>query len=229
MRVALTVLGVAVILVGCALPPERVERDRIIMAAVQPCKERHAERLYNLDMMSVNPDGTVRYWYKGGQVSASQEISNCLADATKGLRFGPWLSGRLVKASSAEVAITSEGKENLIPVRVNGVLGTMALRPNADFTFLTAGYAQRAGVRVVRESPTIRIRTGGQSVLAPFARARIIEVGTAQVEVADVVIYEQVRDLPGVDGVIGKPLLSHFKVNVDKVNARVKLDPFRQP
>ena len=227
MRVALMVLGVAV--AGCALPPERVERDRIIMAAVQPCKERHAERLYNVDMMSVNPDGTVRYWYKGGQVSAAQDITNCLADATKGLRFGPWLSGRLVKASAAEVAITSEGKDSLIPVRVNGVLGTMALRPNADFTFLTSAYAQRAGVRVVRESPTIRIRTGGQSVAAPFARARIIEIGAAQVEAADVVIYEQVRDLPGVDGVLGKPLLSHFKVNIDKANARLKLEPYRRP
>jgi aspartyl protease len=218
------------LLAGCtSIPPERIERDRVILAAIQPCKERYAERLYNTDMMSVLPDGTVRFFYKGDNVQAAGEIRQCLTDTTKGLRLGPWQAGRLVRAGPAEVEGNPAGKELLVPVRVNGVPGTMVARTGADFSFVTFAYAQRAGVRVMGESPTIRVRVGGLSVVKPYARANTIDVGDARVESMDVVVYEQVTDLPGADGVLGKPFFSHFKMNIDRANNRMTLEPIKRP
>jgi hypothetical protein len=215
---------VITLLAGCVtIPPERVERDRVILAAAQPCKERYLERLYNAEMMSVTKDGTVRFWYKGNQVSAAEDIRRCLSEATKGLKLGPWLPGRLTKAGPASVPISTAGKDITVAVRVNGILGTMVVRASADFTFLTFAYAQRAGLQIAGESPTIWIRSGGQSIAAPYVRARAVEVGDAQVEAVNVVLYQQVRDLPDADGVLGKPFLSHFKMTVDRANGRMAL------
>ena len=213
---------------GCAqIPPERAERDRAILAAIQPCKERHASDLYNTNMMSVNPNGRVRYWYKGDRVGASYEIDQCLREATKGLKLGPSLPGRLAKPGPANVSISTIGKEVAVAVRVNGILGTMAVRAGSEYTFLTSAYAKRADVQIVAESPLIAVRIEGQAKLTPYARARAIEVGDAQVEALDVVVYEQVSGLPAADGVLGKSFLSNFKMNIDRPNGRLTLEPLR--
>jgi hypothetical protein len=227
---ARALLTASLLLAGCtSVPPERIERDRVILAAIQPCKERHAERLYNTDMMSVMPDGTVRFWYKGDNVHSADEIRQCLTETTKGLRVGPWRAGRLVRAGPAEVAGSAAGKDLLVPVRINGVPGTMVARTGADFSFVTFAYAKRAGVRVMGESPTIRVRVGGLSVFKPYARANTLEVGDARVESMDVVVYEQVTDVPSADGILGRPFFSHFKVNIDRANNRVTLEPTKRP
>ena len=214
------------ILAGCSsMPPERIERDRVIMAAVQPCKERYAERLYNTNMMSVYPNGTVRFFYKGDLLSAADDITRCINEQTKGLRLGPYLPGRLVKPGPANVPITAIGKEVVVPVRINGILGAMAVRPGAEFTFVTPGYAKRAGVQVVAESPTTLIASGGKSSPAPYARARVLEVGDAQVEALDVVIYEASNLDASADGILGKNFLSHFKLDIDRTAQRVTLAP----
>lgn len=225
MRIALAVLGIAASLTGCAVPPERAERDRAILAAVQPCKERYAERLYHADMMSVNQNGTVRYWYKGDQAGAADEINSCLSAATKGLRLGPWLSGRLTKSGPTHVATTRVGNEILVPVRVNGILGTMALRSGADFTFISSAYAQRAGIQVVAESPSTTISSGGKSVPVPYARVRAIEVGDVQVEALDVAVHEMAALPADVDGILGRSFLNNFKMEIDRPAQRLTLGP----
>lgn len=51
---------VAVALVGCAspLPAERVERDRAILAAIEPCKKDYGHFVY---IWSVTPAGGVSF------------------------------------------------------------------------------------------------------------------------------------------------------------------------
>jgi hypothetical protein len=217
---------IAAFLTGCrSMPPERVERDRVILAAVQPCKERYAERLYNTNMMSVYPNGTVRFWYKGDLPRAADDIQGCINEHTKGLKLGPHLPGRLVKPGPADVPITAIGKEVVVPVRINGILGAMAVRTGADFTFVSPGYAKRAGVQVIAESPTTRVTSAGKSSQAPYARVRALEVGNAQVEALDVVIFEAANLDASVDGILGKNFLSHFKVDINRAEQRVTLAP----
>lgn len=219
--------GMAVALAGCStIPPERAERDRAILAAVQPCKERHAERLYNADMMSVNQNGTVRFWYKDGQASAVDDINRCISEATKGLRLGPWLRGRAVKTGPTSVSMSAVGGDLVVPVRVNGILGTMAVRRNVDFTYVTTAYAKRAGLQTFAESPTIRIRRGSESMLVPFARVRALEVGEAQVEALDVVVYEPEPNALAADGILGRSFLHNFEMAMDRGAGRLTLAPY---
>ena len=225
----LTVLGI-VVFAGCApVPPERVERDRAILVAVEPCKERYAERLYNTNMMSVNQNGTVRYWYKDNQASAADEINRCLSEATKGLKLGPWLPGRLAKPGPTSVSTTIAGKDEVVSVRVNGILGTMAVRSGVDFTYVSSAYARRAGIQVLGESPTTNIRSGGKSVAAPYARVRAMEVGEVQVEALDVVVHDVASLDASVDGILGRSFLSNFKFDVDRVARRLTLEPRPAP
>jgi hypothetical protein len=220
----------AFLLASCStIPLEREERDRAILAAVQPCKERYAERLYNTNMMSVYQNGTVRYWFKGDQVGAVEEINRCLTEATKGLKVGPWLTGRLTKSGPTHVATTRAGNEILVPVRVNGILGTMALRSGADFTFISPAYAKRSAVQVLAESPTTTITSGGKSFPVPYARVRAIEVGDAQVEALDVAVHDATSLPEGVDGILGKSFLNNFKMDMDRPAQRLTLGPRPAP
>ena len=229
LRIALPALFAA----GCAdMPPERVERDRLILAAVQPCKERYAERLYNPEMMSVNQDGIVRYWYRDGPVGASTDIDRCINEATKGLKVGPWAAGRLVAPpGAASIPITLAGKEVLVPVRVNGVPGVLALHTNSGFTYVKTAYAKRAGLELVSASPITRVRfgTGTEIVPVPYARARSLEIGEARIEPLDIGVYDRNTIPAQADGVLGANVLGHFKRVIDRRGARLTLEPLTQP
>ena len=228
--VALALAATCMFVVGCSvIPPEREERDRAILAAVEPCKERYAERLYNTNMMSVTQSGTVRYWYKDSQASAVDEINRCLSEATKGLRLGPWLPGRLTKAGPATVAMSRAGNDIVVPVRVNGILGSMAVRSGADFTFISTAYAKRAGIQVFPESPTTNIRSDGKSVATPYVRVRALEVGDSQVELLDVVVHDAPSLHAGVDGILGRSFLNNFKFDIDRTAQRLTLAPRPPP
>ena len=221
-------VSVVTVLCGCAsYPPERVERDQLILAAVQPCKERYAHQLYNANLMSVNQDGVVRYWVRDTRAGDVDDINACLAEAQKGLKFGPFLPGKLVKAGPASVSITVADKQTLVPVRVNGIPGTMALSTRSELTSMTAAYAARAGVRLVAESPSARVATGGKVIVAPYARASSLEVGDASVERLDIAVYQQLPDHPAADGVLGNSFLSHFKMSIDRRNNRLTLEPIK--
>jgi Aspartyl protease len=224
-RLLLTAV-VVVILGACAqMPPERVERDRVILAAVKPCKERYAERLYNPEMMSVLKDGTVRFWYKGGQVGAADEIRACFNEATKPLKLGPWQPGRLANAVPASITITPSGKDVLVPVRINGVEGMMTVSTRSSLTIARADYAKRAGLRIVDESPSTRALINSKNVLVPYARARSVQVGEVYVEALHVVVHDASLSETAVDGVLGNSFLALFKVNVDRRNNRLTLEP----
>lgn len=109
-----------------------------------------------------------------------------------------------------------------MPVRLNGVLGAMAVRRNSDFTVVTPAYAKRAGIQIAAG-----IRVGSISI--PYARARALEVGDASVQALDIAVHESLPDHPTVDGILGKSFLSHFRMNVDRRSNRLMLEPIRQP
>jgi hypothetical protein len=227
---ALVAPGLAALLAGCAsYPPERVERDRVILAAVQPCKERYAERLYNGGMMSVEQNGTVRYWYQDSPVGAFSDIDRCISEATKGLKVGPWAPGRLARSGPATVPMTASGRELLVPVRMNGVAGTMSISTSSALTMVRADYAGRAGLPIVGESPSTRARIDGKDLVVPFARVRSLEVGEMSVEALDIVVHDTHPGNPAIDGVLGNSFLALFKVNIDRRSTRLTLEPLRQP
>jgi hypothetical protein len=222
--------AVVVLAAGCAsYPPERVERDRLIMAAIEPCKARHNDQLFNPNMMSVNADGRVRYFYKGDQIRAPEEIGKCLDDATKGLKLGPWRDGRLGKPGPAVVPITPSGKQDLlVEVRINGAVGRLAIGTSAPLTIISPAFGERAGLRPVAESPLTHAAIGGRNVTPPYVRAGAVEVGEASVQALDIVVYDAYPAGSGVDGILCSTFLSNFKLDIDRKANRLTLEG-RQP
>jgi len=88
-------------------------------------------------------------------------------------------------------------------------------------------FAKRAGLEIVAESPSTHVRTGAQTVVVPFVRARVVEMGAASVEALDIAIYEPAMLAEKVDGVLGSNVLSHFKWNVDRGGKLLALEPLR--
>lgn len=220
------------LLVGCASapPPERVERDRAVLAAIQPCKERYAELLFNVNLVTVEQDGRIRYWHRGDHaVAQTYEVDQCIAEALKGVKVGPWAPGRLAKRGPATVPITNMGREILVPVRMNGVPGRMAVSTRSGLTIAAPAYAKRAGLRLVAQSPSTHARLGDKNLVVPFVRAKLLEVGDAAVEALDVVIHDPLPEQPDVDGILGSSFLSHFKMSIDRRNGRLTLAPVTPP
>jgi hypothetical protein len=229
-RITLAMTGVAVILSGCAtVPPEREERDRAIMAAIQPCKERYPELFGRLGV-GVTQDGVVRYWYHSHLVAQTYEMDQCISEARKDLKVGPFAPGRLAaNARPANIPVGVSGRTVVVPVRVNGVSGLMLLRRASGLTYVGPAYAKRAGLEIVGASPSTHVRLEGQTVVMPFARARSVEVGDASVEALDIAVHEPRAGSAKIDGVLGGNFLGHFKVNVDPGSKRLTLEPIRQP
>jgi hypothetical protein len=112
-----------------------------------------------------------------------------------------------------------------VPVRINGVAGAMAVRRNTNLTSVTPSYARRAGLQIVTESPMTHVVEGGKTVVVPYARARVLEIGDASVEALDIAVYDRLSGHPEVDGVLGNSFLGEFKVTVNRATARMTLEP----
>src|SRR5262245_24139712 len=226
---ALALLPLVAGLAGCATTaPEREQSDRVLLAAVEACWKRYSDLLSNPNLVSVQQDGGLRYYYRGDRpIGQTYEFERCLTEARKGLKTGPAAPGRLAKPGPANVFISTKGKDVLAPVRINGVLGTMVVRDSTEMTFVTADYAKRAGLRVVTESPTVAVRREGKTVAVPYARARAVELGEAQVEALDIAVHEVLSEQSPVDGVLGRSFLSHFTVSIDRRLGHLTLEPKR--
>jgi Aspartyl protease len=221
--------AIVAFLAACSsMPPERVERDRAVLAAIEPCKQRYADLLFNVNMISVEQDGRIRYWHRGDRpVAQTYEVDDCIGAATKEAKITPWGTGRLTRAGPTSVTANTSGKEVLVPVRVNGVEGLMVLNRNSGLTIATPAYAKRAGLQLVAESPSTRARLGGKEIVVPFVRARSIEVGAGLVEAFDIAVHDVMPGRPGVDGVLGASFLSHFRMSVDRRASALILQPVR--
>lgn len=184
--------------------------------------------LYNTNMISVNADGIVRYWVRDNRLQASYEIDQCIKDTIKDLRLGPWRPARIAKSASTSVQVTVSDRAVLVPVRINGVIGTMLLATNSGLTSVTPDYARRAGVNLVSESPSTYVRVGDKTVLMPYARTRSLEVGDVLVEALDVAVHQGPANVPQNDGVLGANVLNQFETNFDRWNNRLTLSPLPQ-
>lgn len=219
-------LAVVIVLAGCtSTPPERVERDRMVLAAIQPCRERYSD-YFHMDAISVNQDGRVRYWYKDYQVARVPEVQACINQALQNTKVGPWAPARVAKAAPSDVSITATPQQILVPVRINGVSGTLMLVQKSGLTYVKPAFAERAGLRVVASAPTTYVRFEGmeRAIETPFVRARTFEIGDAVLEALDIAVYDNAK-IGAADGVVGANVLQQFNVNVDRRNSRLRLDP----
>ncbi len=214
---------------GCAqppIPPERAERDRAIMSAIEPCKRQYPS------MRDVEVDEHGMMWAETRSNSRLEwdGFKLCVQKALKTAAVSkPFGAGRLAStAAPATVAIEPAGTLGLVPALVNGAAATLLLDTGASLTIIRPALAKRAGIELAPGAPKILgAVVGGQRVSIPFVRVRSVSVGAASVEGIDVGVFEALPHAPDVDGILGGNFLNHFKVTIDRQGRRVTLEPSR--
>jgi len=92
----------------------------------------------------------------------------------------------------------------------------------ASFTLISRPTAKELGITIDETTPFIPIFTASSLIFTPLVTLNSIQVGKAEVENVDVLIY----DLPSnSSGLLGNSFLNKFKVVLDSINGKMTLYP----
>ena len=213
--------AIGVLAAGCAVPPERAEREAALRAAIEPCLQRYP---------SVTLNGIDAYGQVYGRARDQDDVAGferCSKEAVESAGLARLGAGKLAAgAAPATVAIRNAYSAILVPVKINGLDVTLVLDTGASQTLIRPEVARRAGLEVARGAPMVRGNVvGGNRVAVPLVRARSVSVGAAAVEDIDVGVFDALPGRPEVDGLLGASFLAHFKFTVDRKNLQLVLDP----
>jgi hypothetical protein len=214
------------LVLGCVtVPPEREERDREVLALIEPCKAAQPELIARLNV-SVGQDGRLNYMYHDHLVAQTYEFERCVTDTMKEGRFPPFASGRRAAGfARASVSAGAPGKPVVAPARINGIEGRMLVANNSMVTYVREAYARRAKLDIGAQTPHAHVRFADEQRVLPFVRAKSVALGDAAVEHLDVVVYDHAALPAKIDGVLGASFLRHFKITHDRVANRLTLEP----
>ena len=228
MRCLRIVPAIGFIAGGCAqapVPPEQAERQRQMMAAIEPCKQKYPS------VREVEIDEHGRIFAQGRWESAQWAgFKACASEAlTRSAERRPFGAGKIAAgAATAKVTFKPAGSLMLVPVSVNGTEATFLLDTGSSVTLLRPSFAQRAGVALPSRAPTMSVGVGGgQRFQVPYVRVKSLRVGDAAVEGIDVGVLDSL--VPplrgGVDGVLGANYLNHFRITIDRQGRLITLEP----
>jgi clan AA aspartic protease (TIGR02281 family) len=214
---------VAILAAGCAVPPERAERERALRGAIEPCLQRYP----SVKLTGIDAYGRVYGRAQEHDMAAVDGFERCSKEAIERERLALIGTGKLAaSAAPTTVAIRSAYSAFLVPVQINGVSATLVLDTGASQTMISPDLARRAGMAVTRGAPMLAGNVvGGRRVSVPLVRARSVSVGAAAVEDMDVGVYDALPGRPEVDGLLGASFLHHFKFTVDRKNLQLLLEP----
>src|SRR5258708_31073220 len=135
--------ALAFLAAGCALPPERTERERALRAAIEPCLKRYP----SVKLTGIDDYGQV--YARAPEHTDVDGFERCSKDAIEREHLALIGSGKLADgAAPATVAIRQAYSAFLVPVRINGISGTLVLDTGASQTLIKPELARRAGLEV---------------------------------------------------------------------------------
>jgi clan AA aspartic protease (TIGR02281 family) len=213
--------AIGVLAAGCAVPPERTERERALRSAIEPCLKRYP----TVKLTGIDEYG--RVYARAFEHDNVDGFEQCSREAIEREGLALIGTGKLAgSAAAATVPIRNAYSAFLVPVQVNGVSATLILDTGASQTLISPQFARRAGLEVARGAPRVRGNVvGGQRVSVPLVRARSVSIGSAAVEDIDVGVFDALPGRPEVDGLLGASFLVHFKFTVDRKNLQLVLEP----
>jgi predicted aspartyl protease len=216
-----TAFALVLLAAGCALPPERSERERALRAAIEPCLQRYP----SVKLTGIDDYGQV--YARAPEHDNVEGFEQCSKEAIERERLVLIGTGKLADAAaSATVTIRQAYSAFLVPVQINGISATLVLDTGASQTLIKPELARRAGMEVGYGAPMVRGNVvGGRRVSVPLVRTRSVSVGAAAVEDLDVGIYDALPGRPEVDGLLGATFLHHFRFTVDRKNLQLTLEP----
>ena len=143
--------AIGILAAGCAVPPERAERERALRSAIEPCLQRYP----SVKLTGIDDYGRV-YARAPEHMPDVEGFERCSREAIEreGLeRIG---TGKLaVGAAPTTVAIRTAYTAFLVPVQINGVSATLVLDTGASQTLISPDLARRAGMQVTRGAPLL--------------------------------------------------------------------------
>jgi clan AA aspartic protease (TIGR02281 family) len=213
--------AIGILAAGCAVPPERAQREAALRSAVEPCLKRYP----SVKLTGIDEYG--RVYARAPEHDNVAGFQQCSEEAIERGGLALIGTGKLSgQAGPATVAIRSAYSAFLVPVKINGVNATLVLDTGASQTLVRPELARRAGLEVARGAPMMRGNAvGGRVVAVPLVRARSLSVGAAAVEDIDVGVFDALPGRPDVDGLLGASFLVHFKFTVDRKNLQLLLEP----
>jgi len=89
----------------------------------------------------------------------------------------------------------------------------------ASFTLISRQIANELGIPINDQTPFIRVTSVSDVILTPLVTLRSIQVGKAEVENVDALVYT----MPTYQGLLGNSFLNKFKVVIDSLNGKMTL------
>ncbi len=89
----------------------------------------------------------------------------------------------------------------------------------ASFTLISRQIANELGIPINETTPFIRVASVSDVMLTPLVTLRSIQVGKAEVENVDTLVYT----MPSYSGLLGNSFLNKFKVVIDSLNGKMTL------
>jgi clan AA aspartic protease (TIGR02281 family) len=89
----------------------------------------------------------------------------------------------------------------------------------ASFTLISRQVANELGIPINETTPFIRVASVSDVMLTPLVTLRSIQVGKAEVENVDTLVY----NMPSYSGLLGNSFLNKFKVVIDSLNGKMTL------
>jgi clan AA aspartic protease (TIGR02281 family) len=108
----------------------------------------------------------------------------------------------------AEVLLNGRVKRNFI------------VDSGASFILIDRGTARELGITIDEYTPFIPVTTVSEVILTPLVTLRSVQVGGAEVENVEALIYTMPSEK---EGLLGNSFLSRFRVVLDSVNAKMTL------
>jgi len=93
----------------------------------------------------------------------------------------------------------------------------------ASFTLISRQIANEMGIPINDQTPFIRVASVSDVMLTPLVTLRSIQVGKAEVENVDTLVY----NMPSYQGLLGNSFLNKFKVVIDSLNGKMTLFPMQ--
>jgi aspartyl protease family protein len=116
------------------------------------------------------------------------------------------------------------GRRNQImfaEVLLNGtVRRNFIVDSGASYVLIDRGTARELGITIDEYTPFIPVTTVSEVILTPLVTLRSVQVGGAEVENVEALIYTMPSDK---QGLLGNSFLSRFRVVLDSVNAKMTL------
>ncbi len=192
------------------------------------------EKVQILSEEIINDPGFANYYMLLGRVYYTHEeyadaITNLAyalqLDHTQSPILQPLIDAakqRLENPGLVELPISDHGRALNVDVKLNNLPQSFRfiLDTGASFTAISLDVAQKLGVTISSDQPTIQISTANGMIQVPMVILNAVNLQGALVEQVPAVVL---NELNGFDGLLGLSFLNHFNIDINQDEGKLLL------